>query len=232
MVANKIKLHISIWSMQTSSNATSRQLTQLTAINIAKVITILCLVTLCWVYGIQDERQVIYLCLHIGYCSWWLLEQWLFPNRRNIFAEPANLATLIAVVLFVGVFYALPGYLAFTNSMPISYWAIAIALPLYIFGSLINTSADVQKMTAKSMGAGLVKDGAWRHVRNINYLGDLMRYTSFAVVAGSPWAYILPGTIAALYAQRILQKEQSMGNKYPDFEDYQANSSRLLPWIW
>ncbi|NEQ44005.1 MAG: DUF1295 domain-containing protein [Leptolyngbya sp. SIOISBB] len=101
--------------------------------------------------------------------------------------------------------------------------AIAIALLLYLFGSLINISADVQKMTAKSMGAGLVKDGAWRHVRNINYLGDLMRYTSFAVVAGSPWAYILPATIAALYAQRILQKEQSMGNKYPDFEAYQAN---------
>ncbi|MEM9117308.1 MAG: DUF1295 domain-containing protein [Cyanobacteria bacterium P01_F01_bin.56] len=218
--------------MQTSSNATSRQLTQLTAINIAKAVTILCLLALCLVYGIQNERQVLYLCLHISYCVWWLFEQWLFPHRRHIFAESASVMTLVAIVLFVGVFYALPGYLAFTNPTPISYLAIAIALPLYIFGSLINTSADIQKMTAKSMGAGLVKDGAWRHVRNINYLGDLMRYTSFAVVAGSPWAYILPANIAALYIQRILQKEQSMASKYADFDAYRTSSRRLIPWIW
>ncbi len=230
--ANKIKLHDIYAAMQTSSNATTPPLTQLTAVNIAKVVTILCLMTLSLIYGIRDERQVLYLCLHVGYCVWWLLEQWLFPNRRRIFSEPANITTLIAVVLFVGVFYTLPGYLAFTNPAPISYLTIAIALPLYIFGSLINTSADVQKMTAKSMGAGLVQDGAWRHVRNINYLGDLMRYTSFAVVAGSLWAYILPATVAALYVQRIVQKEQSMADKYSDFEAYRSSSRRLIPWVW
>ena len=109
---------------------------------------------------------------------------------------------------------------------------MAIALPLYTFGSLINTGADVQKMVAKEKGAGLVNDGSWRHIRHINYLGDLMRYTSFSVIAGSPWAFILPLTIAALYVQRIQQKEQSMATKYSDFAAYQENSYRLIPWLW
>lgn len=219
--------------MQTAEDIFSFQTTELTSINVAKVITILLLLALAGIYGIQDLRQVIYLCLHISYCLWWLLEQWLFPLRRQqIFTGPMGIAAFGFTLLFVGVFYALPGYFAFTNPRPISYLAIALALPLYIFGSLINTGADVQKMTAKSLGAGLVKDEIWRSIRHVNYLGDLMRYTSFSIVAGSIWAFLLPGAIVLLYLQRIGQKEQNMAAKYPEFEAYKANSRRLIPWIW
>ena len=219
--------------MKTAAESSSFQITQLTAINVAKASTIGCLVALAIIYGVSGFRQLLYLCLHISYCVWWLLEQWLFPDRRRyIFTEKTGILSAVFIFLYVGVFYAFPGYLAFTNPQPISDLTIVIALPLYIFGSLINTSADVQKMTAKSMGVGLVKDGAWRSVRNINYLGDLMRYTSFAVIAGSLWAYLLPISVLLLYVQRILQKEQSMADKYPDFAAYQQSSRRLLPWIW
>ena len=219
--------------METVTESPKFQVTQLTAINVAKIVTIFCLITLAFVYGINGERQIIYLCLHISYCLWWLLEQWLFPQRRQqLFTEKVGILTLAIVILFVGVFYCLPGYFAFTNPNPVSYLTIAITLPLYIFGSLINTGADVQKMVAKSMGGGLVKDGIWRSVRHINYLGDLMRYTSFSLIAGNWWAFLLPGIITLLYVQRINQKEQSMVNKYSDFVAYQQNSSRLLPWLW
>lgn len=219
--------------METRTGTAGFAATQLTAINVAKVITILCLFALAIIYGIQGQRQVIYLALHVTYCLWWLLEQWLFPQRRRqIFTEKTDLTGFVFILLFVGVFYALPGFLAFTNPTEIAYSTVAIALPLYIFGSLINTGADVQKMAAKDLGAGLVKDGIWRSVRHVNYLGDLLRYTSFAVVAGSLWAYVLPVLTALLYLQRISQKEASMGEKYPEFAAYQKTSTRLIPWIW
>lgn len=219
--------------METSTPSTGFQVTELTAINVAKVTTILCLIALTLIYGVHDQRQVIYLCLHVSYCCWWLIEQWLFPQRcQQIFTGKVALPLFLFALLFTGVFYALPGYLAFTNPGPITYTAVAIALPLYIFGSLINTAADVQKMTAKSMGASLVNDGIWRSVRHVNYLGDLMRYSSFSVVSGSLWAFLLPGVIVLLYIQRILQKEQSMAIKYPEFATYQQSTSRLLPWLW
>ncbi|MEM7593936.1 MAG: DUF1295 domain-containing protein [Cyanobacteria bacterium P01_A01_bin.83] len=219
--------------MATTTDSSGFQVTQLTAINVAKIITILCLITFAVIYGVNNYRQVIYLCLHITYCLWWLLEQWLFPQRRQqLFTEKVGISTFIFILLFVGIFFSLPGYLAFTNPNPVSYSTIAIALPLYIFGSLINTGADVQKMVAKSMEGGLVKDGAWRSVRHINYLGDLMRYTSFSVVAGNLWAFMLPGAVALIYLQRINQKEEAMAAKYPEFTAYQQETSRLLPWIW
>ena len=219
--------------MQTSTPFLAFPVTELTAINVAKTITILCLITLVFIYGIHDQRQVIYLCLHISYCGWWLLEQWLFPQRRQqIFTDKVELPTFLVVLSFVGVFYALPGYFAFTNPNPIAYATVAVALPLYIFGSLINTAADIQKTTAKSMGGTLVKDGIWRSVRHVNYFGDLMRYTSFSVVSGSAWAFLLPVMILLLYVQRISQKEQSMTDKYYDFAEYQQSSTRLFPFIW
>lgn len=218
--------------MQNTANTEKPGVTALTAINTAKVLTIVCLVAFAFVFGIHDLRQVVYLCLHISYCLWWLLEQWFYPQRRQLFNDPVGVIAFIFTLLYVGVFYALPGYLAFTNPLPLSITEAAIALPLYTFGTLINATADVQKLTAKQYSAGLVSDGIWRFSRNINYFGDLLRYLSFSVVAGSPWAYLLPGSILLLYLQRISQKEQSMSGKYPDYPNYQQSSTRLIPFIW
>ncbi len=41
---------------------------QLTAINTAKALTIVLLLVLAAVIGVQDMRQVLYLSLHISYC--------------------------------------------------------------------------------------------------------------------------------------------------------------------
>jgi len=216
------------------TDITAKQsLTQLTGINLAKILTIILLLTYAVIYGVSDWRQVIYLCLHISYCLWWLLEQWLFPARsKQIFQESMNWIELIVILLVVGVFYSLPGYLAFNNTVPISYITVAIALTLYIFGSLINAVADTQKLTAKEMGAGLVKDNIWRFSRNINYFGDLGRYLSFCIVSGSLWSYILPLLIAVLYYIRIKKKEVTMVQKYPDYPEYQQSSANLIPFIW
>ncbi|MGL5082389.1 MAG: DUF1295 domain-containing protein [Microcoleaceae cyanobacterium] len=209
------------------------QVTQLTAINTAKIITILFLIGCAILLGIAGMRQVIYLCLHVSYCTWWLMEQWLFPKRRQVmFSDPAGVGEFTFMLLFIGFLYALPGYLAFINPEPIAELTVFIALPLFFFGSLINTSADVQKLTAKEFSVGLVQDNIWRFSRNINYLGDLLRYLSFAVVAGSLWAYLVPGLVALLYLQRIFQKEKSMAEKYPDYEDYQQRTARLIPFVW
>jgi protein-S-isoprenylcysteine O-methyltransferase Ste14 len=211
----------------------SSQFTQLQAINLAKIITIFLLGGFAIAFGIAGVRQVIYLCLHVGYCVWWLLEQWIYPERRRvIFGEPINTLGFLFVLLFVGIFYTLPGFLAFTNPEPISLTAIAVGLPLYYFGSLINTSADVQKLTAKQQGVGLVSNGIWRLARHINYLGDLLRYLSFSVIAGSLWAYLVPAAVALLYGQRIQMRERALQEKYEDYLEYQKRSKQLIPFIW
>ena len=206
---------------------------QLTAINIAKMITIAIVIGLIALVGITDQRQILYACMHISYCAWWLLEQRIYPERRTfLFQEKVGPIGLISAILIIGVFYSLPAFLAFFNSNPLTIAATASAVPLFYFGSLINTSADVQKMTAKTMGRSLVNDGIWSQIRHVNYSGDLMRYLSFAVIAGSAWAFLVPLAIAALYLQRMNEKEKLMVEKYADFATYRQQTKRLIPWIW
>ena len=206
---------------------------QLTAINIAKMITIAIVIGLIALVGITDQRQILYACMHISYCAWWLLEQRIYPERRTfLFQEEVGPIGLISAILIIGVFYSLPAFLAFFNSNPLTIAATASAVPLFYFGSLINTSADVQKMTARTMGRSLVNDGIWSQIRHVNYSGDLMRYLSFAVIAGSAWAFLVPLAIAALYLQRINEKEKLMVEKYAEFATYRQQTKRLIPWIW
>ncbi len=204
----------------------------LTAINVGKGLTILLLALCAVLYGICDFRQLLYLCLHGSYCLWWLLEQWFYPPRRQIFNQPIGISGFVSTLLIVGVFYTLPGYLAFINPTPLSFSTAAISLLLYIFGSLINTSADIQKLTAKQQGVELVSDGLWRFSRHINYFGDWLRYLSFSVLAGSVWAYLVPGTILMLYLQTIAEKERMMPEKYSGYADYQSRSARFIPFVW
>ena len=207
--------------------------TQLTAINWAKVVTIALILLLIPLFGIHGQRQILYACMHISYCIWWLLEQKIYPDRcKQIFTEEVDTSAFIGALLIVGIFYSLPAILAFTNPTEISIAATATAIPLFYFGSLINTAADIQKTTEKAAGTGLVRTGIWSGVRHVNYTGDLMRYLSFSVVAGSLWAFLVPLSIFVLYVQRIRDKESSMKNKYQDFSDYKSKSFRLIPGIW
>jgi protein-S-isoprenylcysteine O-methyltransferase Ste14 len=208
-------------------------MTQLQAINIAKVTTIFALAIPVLLLSLQGERVVLYLALHISYCVWWLVEQLLFPARcEQIFRERISAPLAAVTVLYVGVFFALPGWLAMANPAPLSPWVAALAIVMFSFGSLINTAADVQKTTAKELGVGLVQDASWRRIRHVNYLGDLIRYASFAVLAGSPWAWLLPLSVLLVYLQRIGAKEEALEQRYPGFPDYRSRSWRLIPWIW
>lgn len=96
--------------MQNSVNSAPQIMTQLVAISVAKVLTIVILVGYTVAFGICDFRQLLY-CI----CT-------------------------------------------FVNPTPPWFGPATIALVLYIFGSLSNTSADVQKLTVKQWGAELVSD--------------------------------------------------------------------------
>ena len=106
--------------------------TQLTAINWAKVITIVVITVFILVFGISGQRQILYACMHISYCVWWLLEQKIYPERRRqIFTENIDTTGFVGVLLIVGLFYSLPAFFAFTNPTNLSITAIATAIPLF-----------------------------------------------------------------------------------------------------
>ena len=80
--------------------------------------------------GLDSPRVVIYLSLHLSYCLWWLLEAVLFPWRsRQLFTGLVQPLQAVAVVLYVGVFYALPGWLAMAMTSPCSHLRSPLGSP-------------------------------------------------------------------------------------------------------
>lgn len=195
------------------------------SVNIAKTVTLLCLLSLPLFYAVQT-RQAVYLALHVSYCVWYFLKQAIL--RETVFPERDSALELVMVVAVVGVLYALPGWLAFRNAAPVSNPELAASVTLFFFGSVINSSADVQKITALRLRPGLITDGFWGLSRNINYFGDLMRYSSFALLSGSAWSWLVVLIVLGIDADRMRKKARSL-SRYPEYAAYQSSVPALLP---
>ena len=196
-----------------------------TSVNVAKVVTILCLLALPLFYPIHT-RQAAYLALQVSYCVWYLMKQAIM--REPVFKERDSLLDAIQVVAIVGVFYALPGWLAFMNPEPVGDAILAASIALFFFGSVINTGADVQKTTTLRLRQGLITDGFWRLSRNINYFGDVLRYSAFALIAGSIWAWAVPITVLAIDLGRMRKKDASLA-RLPGYAAYRIERARAHP---
>lgn len=195
------------------------------SVNAAKVVTILCLLGLPFLYEVH-ARQAVYLAIHVSYCTWYLLKQVIL--HESVFRERDSALELAMVVAIVGVFYALPGWLAFRNLTPVSDLELALSVSLFFFGSLINSGADVQKITSMRLRAGLITDGFWALSRNINYFGDLMRYSAFALLSGSAWSWLVVLIVLGNHVDRMRKKEASL-SRYPEYAAYRSCVPALLP---
>jgi protein-S-isoprenylcysteine O-methyltransferase Ste14 len=195
------------------------------SVNMAKVVTILCLLSLPFLYDVH-ARQAVYLAIHMSYCVWYLLKQIIL--QETVFRERDSAPELVMVVAIVGVFYALPGWLAFRNPTPVTALELAASVSLFFFGSVINSGADIQKITALRLRPGLIRDGFWGLSRNINYFGDLMRYSAFALLSGSAWSWLVVLFVLGNNLDRMRKKTISL-SRYPGYAAYQSSVPALLP---
>lgn len=168
-------------------------------LNIAKVVTVACILILIGVYGLSDLRKILYSSLHLSYLTWWFVHQWVVPEWLDIcfgvpLPERFNQAMLIGIY---GVFYALPALCAFTNSSPISPVVAVLTTILFSTGSALNISADIYKTAQKKAGVKKVTTDIYdgRLGANPNHRGDWMRYSSFAIASGSLFAWLVPAYI-------------------------------------
>jgi protein-S-isoprenylcysteine O-methyltransferase Ste14 len=160
--------------------------TALDAINVSKsVLTGAIILFLGGKYG-WTPRSTIYAGLHLSYLAWWMLEQALFPPFQNRFQVEIRSVDWIFILLIVGVCFALPAFNTFCrppSPTPSTFVSLA-SIMMFTLGCLINTMADVQMHTTKTIQKGLVTDGVFRLCQSPNYFGDYLRYASFALISG------------------------------------------------
>jgi len=106
---------------------------------------------------------------------------------------------------------------------------IAAAVALNILGVFLHYGSDAQKHYTLRYHQGLISEGFFARCRNTNYLGEILIYLSFALLAMHwlPYA-VLAGFVVGVFLPNMRRKDASL-SRYPEFAAYQKRSGWLLP---
>ncbi|WP_342635682.1 methyltransferase family protein [Gloeothece verrucosa] len=133
--------------------------------------------------------------------------------------------------MLLSLFWVAPFILISTRSEP-SLPLMAAAISLNLLGIFLHYGSDAQKYYTLKYKSGLITEGFFARCRNPNYLGEACIYISFAMLAQHWLPFLILGfMVAMVWIPNMLKKDQSL-SRYPEFENYKANSGLIFPKLW
>jgi steroid 5-alpha reductase family enzyme len=106
---------------------------------------------------------------------------------------------------------------------------LAFCIGLHTLGLVTMIAADLQKTFTLRLKKGLIANGMFAYTRNPNFLGEIMIYASYAILAASVagWIFVLAQWFL-LFLPRMLMKDASI-SRHPGWAEYKARSGLLIP---
>ncbi len=174
-----------------------------------------------------------YLALHGTYGVVWLIKDATMPDpnweRRITFGGVFTMLALVLLPYWLAPVLLITDVLGPDRAQP-STALLAGAVALHTLGVVLMMAADAQKYFTLKVKRGLITDGLFRRIRHPNYLGEMMIYATYAILAmhWAPWI-VLAWVWGVLFLPNMLMKEASM-SRYPQWAAYKKRSGMLLPW--
>jgi protein-S-isoprenylcysteine O-methyltransferase Ste14 len=166
----------------------------------------------CWMYFV----------LHGSYGTLWVIKDLVNPDKT--FQERIPFINAVLCALFLTM-YLLPGYQMVTgiaNNEP-SLDRIIVAFFVYLTGLVLMMGSDCQKHYVLKYKKGLINDGFFGTTRNPNYLGEVMIYSSYAIMADR-WEFwgIMAFVVLSLFLPNMIAKDKSLSQKqgWKDYDSY------------
>ena len=171
----------------------------------------------------------VYLALHGTYGVMWLLKDRIYPDKQWEQEMPIGIGILTFGILML--YWVAPFILISSGSEP-PLPLVAAAISINVMGVFLHYASDAQKYYTLKYRSGLITEGFFARCRNTNYLGEILIYSGFAMLA-QHWLpfVILAAFIAGIFIPNMLKKDKSL-SRYPEFADYKANSGLLLPQLF
>ena len=169
----------------------------------------------------------VYAGLHGGYGLIWLLKEAIFPDpawqRRVTFGGALN-----AWLLVLGLYWVAP-VLIVRNGVEQPGAILMAATLLCVLGVVLMMGSDAQKYFVLKQRPGLITDGFFARVRHPNYLGEMMIYGSFALLAGHPVPWVVLAWVwGGTFLPNMWTKEARM-SRHAGWAEYRARSGLLWP---
>ena len=195
-------------------------------INLHKGLTPLLVLALMALYGNWSIGPWVYLALHGTYGMLWLLKDRWYPDRQ--WQQPITWPVDVGGFAALGLYWLAPWLLIRSGAVPPPA-LVAAAVAICLLGVFLHFGSDAQKHFTLRLRPGLIEDGFFSRSRNPNYLGEILIYLSFAVLA-MHWLpfLVLAGFGFGVFLPNMRRKDASLA-RYPEFEAYRQRSGLLLP---
>lgn len=195
-------------------------------INFHKGTTAIFVLTLMVVYQNFTLGPWVYLSLHGTYGLLWLLKNSLYPDAQ--WEQEIPLATGLFGFGFISLYWVAPFLLISQNRVP-PLPLVAAAISINILGVFLHYASDAQKYFTLKYRSGLITEGFFARCRNTNYLGEILIYLSFALLAMHWLPFAIVGLFTAvLFVPNMRKKDRSL-SRYPEFAAYKARSGLIMP---
>lgn len=155
-------------------------------------------------------------------------------KRRVGYDEALGLAGFM--LLFEAGFVLLGGGILRAEAIPFG-WLDAVALGLVLSGSVLNTGSELQRWAWKRDPANrghCYTEGMFAWSQHINYFGDTVLFTGWALLTASLWALLLPVLIGLSFVfYHIPALDAYLADRYGDeFRAYAVRTARFVPFLY
>lgn len=200
-------------------------------INAQKATTALFVAALMLAYRNFSTAAFVYLALHGTYGLLWLTKHFAFPDRR--WERRVTIGGAVMTWLGVLGLYWVIAFLAVSDVLeprpPAPPALLGAAIALHTFGAALMMAADAQKHLALRLRPGLLEDGLFRRVRYPNYLGEMMLYAAYALLARHWLAWAILGWVWGLVFVPNMRAIDASLSRHPGFAAWRARTGMLLP---
>jgi protein-S-isoprenylcysteine O-methyltransferase Ste14 len=200
-------------------------------INLHKGLTFFFVLFLMNIYKNFSTVSYIYLALHGSYGFIWVMKHFAFRDKKW------ELKTTFTGALFIFVFlstYWVAPYILISGvfkktPLRVSDQLIALSIIVYVIGIAIMIASDCQKNVILKLKKGLITNGMFRYIRHPNYLGEIMIYSSFAMLVGHwiPWVILFVWWVMVFFVNMMIIEESV--SRFPEWEEYKRRTGMLLP---
>lgn len=146
------------------------------------------------------------------------------------------IAEAIAVPFAFALYYVGFALLGYHTAAPVNY-VDYLGIFLFGAGSAINTSSELQRNIWKRNRVHqghLYTKGLFSYAMHINYFGDVLWVTGYALVTRNPWSALIPLFLLGMFVFGNIPKlDAYLRNKYgTEYEKYRQHTKRLIPFVY
>ena len=175
-------------------------------------------------------RQVILMFCLLFYVSRLFITVFVFLKRKMAWSEMLLVSGLMSFVLFS--FVKVGG-----NSLQPIGSSDYFSIFLYLFGSWLNTYSEYTRHIWKKQEVNkgrLYTEGLFKYSMHINYFGDIVLFTGFALITLRYSMLFIPLVVALNFIFFIIPRlDKYLAKKYgEEFKEYAGRTKKFIPGIY